>query len=829
MRKLFLPLICAAVAAVSQNLLNNADFSDIRNGVPLDWKTNVSLNPDDAVTLLEKGGPNGENALRLRLEKMVTFGQAGLTLVAGEKYRLGMYIRTEGFTYSRGGISIANYGWMNETPNQRLPENTNGEWVKYEQEVECIQPAANEYRYGSKVYSVNIFATEAKGILDVASPYIIPLSEKAFHGSRRAHSFRDTPVVVPVSPMLDQIPAENAVIEFYCPQYETGKIWAGFVGMRKPSVKGELKDYRCTLTFPSLREGTAILSVEVYDAEGKTRLVTSDYPATVVKPMPPTPLKRLNNLVCDMFDEPAVDGVKPFVLADTKWLYISVDSGTVALDGNALPLELFNGRQEAMVLAEHGEHELTLSGNASGRLVVRTIPELFLHPFHLTRKPDYTKSQYDYVFMKKYLNPSFNTYNFNSTWHRIYDECLDGLTEVRKTTRRLIGSGGMAARKWDDPIAIRREIECCESNDELGGRTLDELHASSGFHRLNAVAEGLWAIRRLPARIYTWLEHGGAMCDPHYHINLISAQMNAGNGYGKFLAECYFRSVADEEEMQSELKKYRDYVAETAKFFPAYAKGLEMIGGGYQLPGGLCVVQSPECDPKASSDMFFNLCANDPAFMDLFGIGMYSFRSSDEEMTRWYAALCRHYGIEGRKEMLGAEYGYRLAPGHLANCDFQNGLDGWESSGKVEIETFDGYAKYQGRNWRTKLVVKDTAAVLTADKEHPATVSQAAVNLQPGKTYSLMYGVADRSLVVEKKACKEVEELVKLQLDNAEVIETQVVNQVAGGKAFTPYKVIFKPTTPSVKVTFTTVSPEEGSRSAVLNYIALRPFFDAGK
>ena len=91
--------------------------------------------------------------------------------------------------------------------------------------------------------------------------------------------------------------------------------------------------------------------------------------------------------------------------------------------------------------------------------------------------------------------------------------------------------------------------------------------------------------------------------------------------------------------------------------------------------------------------------------------------------------------------------------------------------------------------------------------------------------YSLMYVVADKSLLDEKKACKDGVEIVKLELDDAEIIETQVVNQVAGGKAFTPYKVIFRPKNPSVKVTFTALAPEEGSRSVVLNYIALRPFF----
>ena len=64
----------------------------------------------------------------------------------------------------------------------------------------------------------------------------------------------------------------------------------------------------------------------------------------------------------------------------------------------------------------------------------------------------------------------------------------------------------------------------------------------------------------------------------------------------------------------------------------------------------------------------------------------------------------------GQKTMLSERYGYRLAPGHLSNCEFERGLEGWEATGNVTAEIIDGYSKYQGRNWYSKVQVTLTLA-----------------------------------------------------------------------------------------------------------------------
>ena len=85
MKHTLLMLLLSVMSVCAQNLLNNPDFSDVREGIPLDWKTNAVLSGEETMTLLPGGGPNGENAMRLRMKNTVVFGQGGLTLVTGEK------------------------------------------------------------------------------------------------------------------------------------------------------------------------------------------------------------------------------------------------------------------------------------------------------------------------------------------------------------------------------------------------------------------------------------------------------------------------------------------------------------------------------------------------------------------------------------------------------------------------------------------------------------------------------------------------------------------------------------------------------------------------
>ena len=113
----------------AQNLLNNADFQRLYDRYPMDWGKNLDGYPN-AVELLPDQGPEKQNAVRLDLRELESYGQGGLRLVPGETYEIGAWVRTKDFCCSRSGIIIYNYGWFAESGAKPIPADTNGEWVK---------------------------------------------------------------------------------------------------------------------------------------------------------------------------------------------------------------------------------------------------------------------------------------------------------------------------------------------------------------------------------------------------------------------------------------------------------------------------------------------------------------------------------------------------------------------------------------------------------------------------------------------------------------------------------------------------------------------------
>lgn len=823
-----LACLCAVCASKAGNLLDNADFSDLYDKLPTDWKTNIVKYGQDALVVLPGRGVNGENAVRINLAKLVSFGQGGIRLVPGEKYRIGAYVKTRDFTCFRGGIVIVNHLWMNEVGIKSFPKNTDGTWKKLEADIVCMEPAymSGDYRYGVPIFSFDIFAVRAKGEIEVSSPYLIPLTEKAKHNSVRIHPFKASRNVVPISPLLNEVPAKNAEFEFFWAHDAEAEIRASIQKECGSTLaNGRLKDHRGKVVFDELPEGRHTLRVALLETKNQKEIVISEYPVRVVPVVVPSQVKRCNNLVGELFNGPAKDEPFDFALKNAGWVFVSADSGNLKIDGKPLPMEQRGGKQENMSYLTSGRHTLSLDGPPGGTLILRTIPEIFIYAFRVTGKTDYNKGNCNYAFWKQYLLPAVNTLNFDSWWTPNTPAVADAVAALRKTSRKLIGSGGFHAKKWFDPIAMVRDIECDYTANHLEGRTLDELHSSSHFTRLSALTEALWMLQKCPLEIYTWLEWGGPMYDPQYHLDLIAAQSNASYGRGKMLPECYIRTFATMQDQQKELKQYRDAIQQTCSFYPDYPQRMLMISGAYQLPGVILLAPYPQTDPKYSQDMFFNMCANDPLFAGLYGIGVYSIQQSDEENQRWYGALFRHYGIEGKKNMLSGEYAFSLTPGHLKNCDFESGLNDWKVEGRVTTDTIENYGNYQGRTWCwSNKTIGNSVAVLTAEAGKKASISQMATGFVPGKYYSLMYITADRQ-EAEKQLKASAFSLLSLNLDGAKIVETQMLRQCAEGKAFTPHKVIFKALNPNVRLVFSTLPMESGSREVVLNYLALRPYF----
>ena len=817
MKRLLTSLLVAACFALSaQNLLNNADFQRLYGPYPMDWGTNLAGHPG-AVTLLPNQGPQKENAVRLDLSGLVSYAQGGIRLVPEESYEIGAWVRTKDFHCTRGGIVIYNFGWIDERGVLSVPADTNGEWVKLTATVTCPPPDTQRPGYfrNSQFYDFTIFATEASGRLDVASPFLIPLSAKAGEFSRRGKTLLDNVRAVPVSPRLTEIPSRNADIDFFWTNTPSGRIRCTITPASGAAseAKSELSDHRAKLTFPKLPAGPAVMKVEIDQGDGSGFLPAGSYTVNILEPVE-QPARRLNNLVSEIACRKIEPGRYVFSFAEGGWMYMKSAASEIQVDGQPLSGLEVGGVREFMCLISAGSHEIRLDPKAGAPEMIRKIPELLAFAMD--------SPEYDEAFWMKHLLPQVNMASSTVFWNPRKSR-KEYLAKLLKSGRRILCNSGVHTRKKYDPLQLADDFR---HNPFLlydgCGLVYDELNPSSSAPMIQAFSEALWQLQNLPKPVRIWSEWGGRFFAPQIHTSLIAAAANASNGQGKILAEAYCRLWADEKLMEMELAGYRRSVELVQSYFPGYVKHLMMTAGTYFTPrSSILLISDPECDPKVGIDLYFRMCAADPVFEDLYGIGVYSIRDADEEMVRWVGKLFRHYGIEGRKELLSEKYGFQLKTNFLKNGDFTEGLEHWTTVGNVNTGIFEMLGTMQGRKWgrgevkEQKKTLGDTAAVLSPG----SAVSQTAAGLIPGRRYSVTCIVAERKMAESGKTDNNLRPEISVSLSNADRVELRKIHS----RGFLSLKGIFTAKDPQTDITF--AAPPEQTDDLLLNYAAIRPYF----
>ena len=203
---------------------------------------------------------------------------------------------------------------------------------------------------------------------------------------------------------------------------------------------------------------------------------------------------------------------------------------------------------------------------------------------------------------------------------------------------------------------------------------------------LSSYMEGLRAYPNPKDRlIYTWIV--GKPGTPGVDHDFLRASADASRGRGRVMFEAYCRTRATEEQARAYMD---DYVTDTLRRYDAWCPGIApsvgiAFGDFNQVPI-LSLAHHPEVDFKYYLDMQLNLVATSPAFEGLGCTGYWGSYYADHELHRWAMRLLRHYCVEGRTDMLSAQYGYRYLPGTVANGDFRGTLDGWTATG-------DGFAQ----------------------------------------------------------------------------------------------------------------------------------------
>ena len=371
-------------------------------------------------------------------------------------------------------------------------------------------------------------------------------------------------------------------------------------------------------------------------------------------------------------------------------------------------------------------------------------------PRFLTTPPcvnSYVKENgsYDWEFMKKHILYAVTTLNGG----KLPGEALD---EAKARGLRWLANFGVHSTGDSAELRQRMEKTPGMTEPQYDGFTCDEL-----FFARATMANYSQALKELhnPENrlVYTWIV--GKPSIRSLHTDFMSTCLNASRGRGRLLFEAYCHPQDDEQAAAAYLD---NMIGETIRRFNAYfpnaAAGTGIIFGNFNQIPIISLEHDPAVDFKYFLDMQVNLVANSPDFKDLATTGYWGTYYGDEEMVRWSFKLMRHYAVEGNKEMLSSQYGFRYNPGFIANPDFADGLNGWTTApaaeGSLRPQTIAGYGKNSQRRWGGGRA-GDTVCVMTRNAAKPNRISQTATGLEPGRAYCLQFVTADLNDVTGKK------------------------------------------------------------------------------
>ena len=843
-----------------KNLIRNAEF--VGEGQHVECWDSYNARFPGAVKLLPGAGPNGRNALKVDMTRCVNLSQGRFTLVEGERYRLGLFVRTRDFVAKSSQVVVSNHLWTIGVGTGNFPRDTDGQWFRMEKEV-TIQPSK------SGKYNFNIYAGKCSGEIEICYPYLIPLSEKAAEGSSLEPPWQESlPLIVPFQPLLTKILAATGEFEC-CVVYPAGGPFTDYVcRVRYAGTDGKFgepksfpfdKDGIGKVALGPLPEGPGKFRLEmVRKSDGKV-ILTSDWSMNAITPIPPSG-RRLNNFVVEIFRGPLENKEYSFTAWEDGWYRIGFSEAqrgaTAKLDGAAEPVVSFSEGEisETMRFLKKGPHTVKVENAAPGaQLIIAKVPQLPVFAFSLADRNYYDVDPGDGPltgfrtsgdFARKYLWHAFNSYLFNNAWHprsRI-EKWADA--ELKRRGFDLQACDGLPMAVWSDCKAMIEDVKTNEAWKTTDGRILDESEPQAPPPIQVALIRMAHAVQDCEKRIHIGedVQFMPYFDYPAIHRPLIGAMSNASRGRGKLVLETYILSTPDPESMEEYFAKFVRQMTVVKQYIKEPQERFVYLIGNYQIAGIWCANRYPQTDIKYFFDRYMQVIATAPDCLGLAGFGCYCIDSGDEEMQRWICKLFRHYCIEGRTDLLSEQYGFKLNPGFISgNPEFEDGFNGWDSrpaeKGSLVPHKIAGYAqKYQCRRMNG-LPGGDTCALFTRSAKGPNKLSRKITGLTPGKTYSLLFMTADPADIEDRSFPKGKRIVFDATLDGATILPKWGYDRRAGGKQFQDNpveiqtrKIVFRADRPEVTVTFSDWlndtepgAPAGGRR--LLNFVSVNPYF----
>ena len=826
MKKTFLLAVCAFAVTCSltaRELIYNPELKADGRTFPSGW---MPLTHSGAQVLyFRDGGPDNKPFFRLTSRKAPSrLHQTNLKLVKGEKYKVGAWFRTKNVVNRMSGIRVAcSSNQMEYDGNHllvNLPVNMK-EWRYFERVITLPANEKTLYPY----YDVELMLDAGGGELDVAGITLKPVSEIARRNSKTQME-NVHPCLVPLG-ILYYIPQNDPAMDFrWVGEFKGGEAADAecefYFSHDKKTVKAPFSFERFNVKFGKLTPKKAQdMRIRVVSRKTGKVWFEETHPVRVM-PIPELPkqAKQLNNIVTEVFNGSVKNG-QTVKVANNRYgfLLFHFDAAdkkkfNVLLNGKKIFDETFP-QSEVIRDLDPGIYDVKVTG-ADGKLQVRLIPDVITFALNTPRMPG--NGRYDWAFAKKYLLPGLTTINIGGIGPKEFPE-------VNKLGRKYLEN--FAIQNWKKPNDPEDDLQRMQKhkafrNPYSHGSTMDE---SECFYpaMLDAYA---YALRKFanPQNKFMITYQTGPVTDAL--LNAISAAANATKGKSWMAVEMYPRG----EETMEDVKAMLSNAAQEWNMFRDCAPGLfskaGVCWGNFSCPPNISLAHYPDIDYKVIIDMKMHAVANDPAFNGVGKVGFWGTYATDEEIARWSFRVMRHYAFEGKKNLLSAEYGFKLKPGFVKNPAFTDGLNGWNVTGNVVKEYYRGYGKNSIKLHGSK-GAGDDFALFTREKDSYATLSQTATGFEKGKKYLMYFYVGDYDDVVCNR--QRIGALpLKVTLEGAKIQDKvhYIGNNTKSEHAYVNiHKIIFTAEDSKIKLTFDNKDAKAGSMH-MLNYICIRPYYE---
>ncbi len=516
-----------------------------------------------------------------------------------------------------------------------------------------------------------------------------------------------------------------------------------------------------------------------------TRAIT--WPEMQPRFSPRSGVKTLNNLVFELLNtNPATEDRYTVNNPREGWLYVLltppegphimllpklfVDDVEVALQPAG------GGAFEAMSYLPEGEHTVGHGGTARAwRIEVRAIGEL-VYSMYGANPIVQESGDYTWEWLTRHCLPHYNTIIGTGT----------ATQEPQVEQWTAMGRQWMTQRAlpWvdtvDEAYAFWTEVPGMQ-HPKMSGIWADEFSDGQRWVEMYPLwSEALRRMKANPAfegkRFYAFM----GMTYADAYNELTRTIMECGYRLGP---EWYLRERAAEAELEAYFGPQweRDNRARYAAAAPDAELNRVVVLGLLSQPEESCDIH-PHINYNVFLDRQFEFIATDPAFFGTRGLQGYYSPYAGEEQVRVFAALVRHYAIEGNTERMLTDP-YELP--HLKNPDFIEGLAGWKLSPAVArmvagggaarpepvsiaARTATGFGWLQGRYDRSG--VGDTVLWTRRAPTSPNVFSQTATGLQPGRLYSLRFFTGNYRDYLNGVS-READNAISVRLPGAKLLE----------------------------------------------------------